>query len=153
MQSRIVFSVLSLTLVFLLSSCIAYQDVKFLGMQGYNVQRLDQKGMEVEISIKVHNPNNYKISIVNADLDLFVNKKYLGKAKVRKNIVLPANSTGTHQVNLSAKFNKQSAAALVGMASLFSSRSVNLGLKGTLTGKVKMIRKKVDLDITRPIRW
>jgi len=91
-------------LLFGASSCITYEDVDFRGLKNVSVNHINQEGASIAITVRVHNPNNYKIKITRSDLDLFLNGRNVGKAQIDQKVVLKANSTSDYSFNVEASF-------------------------------------------------
>ena len=105
----ILFSFLALSLW--LVSC-SYQEVKVIGIEGVKVKNVSAKGIELEATIQISNPNNYKISIVGSDLDLFIKNKKVGKAKITKKVVIHKNSNETHLLTIKSSFKEAAGGAV-----------------------------------------
>ena len=58
---------------FTLYSCIEYKDVEVIDVSDIRVKSLTTSVVEIEFKMQVNNPNNYKISVVDSDLELFIN--------------------------------------------------------------------------------
>lgn len=137
----------------LLSSCLKYEEVKVLGVEDVAVKKFSAKGVELEISVKIKNPNNYKISIVSSDLDLYVNRNKAGKATIMDKIVIPKHSEEIHRFIVQANYKEVMAGLKGGIFSILTGGSVPLRIKGKITAKAKMLRKSFDVDITKKVSF
>ena len=140
---RYVIAVLSI--LFLFSGCIKYEEVEMKSVEDITVKKFSGKGLTCEITAIVMNPNNYKISIVDSDFDVFINNKFMGKAKIQEKIVLPKNSESEHTFTVKTKV-KSLASSFGSLISIMLTGKMNLRIKGEIKAKAKMISKKVPVE-------
>lgn len=140
---------------FMLSSLFScfYKDVEIVRLENAFVKKFSSRGIEAEVFLKVKNPNNYDISIVNSDLDIFINEKSVGKAKISEKITFPKKSEKVHRFMIQSDFDKIGSGLLATLASVIMNQSVNLGIKGDITAKAIMISKKVKVDIRENVGY
>lgn len=137
----------------MLSSCLKYEEVKVLGVEDVAVKKFSAKSVELEVSVKIKNPNNYKIKIVGSDLDLFVNGNKSGKAKILDKIVIPKHSEEVHTFIVQANYKEVMAGLKGGIFSILTGGAVPLRIKGKITAKAKMLRKSFEVDITEKVSF
>ena len=137
--------------LFMLVGCLSYEDVEIVRVVDTNVKSFSAQGAEVEVTLQISNPNNYKITISNFDLDIFLNDSKLGKAIVSKNIVLPKKSNEQHTITIKLKGKNLTAAAMPAMLSAAMGGRIKLSAKGTVKAKAKMISKKVPIEFSENI--
>jgi len=141
---------LFLCLLFVFSSCLSYTDVEVIEIKDIKLVEFSSKGMVVDIDVQIKNPNNYKISVVNTDLNISLNRRNMGKAEIKGGLVLQKNSTNIHKITA-----KLSGKQLGGAMSLLLSSALGnpmvIGIKGSITAKAKLLRKKIDVDFTESI--
>jgi hypothetical protein len=138
--------------LFLLSgSACSYQEVVFKGVEDVSVQRMDGKGMALVVNASVENPNNYRIQVKDPDVDVFLNDLYLGKAVLDETVTLEKRSTRTYAVPLHASFDGNGSTALVALMGAALSGKGLLKVKGTVTGRVGLFRKKYPFEQERTI--
>lgn len=148
----IIFSYLILTLVLsVLVGCLSYEEVKVVRVVGTDVKSFSMEGAEVDITLQISNPNNYKITISNFNLDIFINGTKIGKADVASRVVLAKNSNENHTINMKLKKGGLSAGAMPALLSAAMGGRMQLRAKGTIKAKAKMISKKVPIDFTENI--
>ena len=126
----------------LLAGCMSYSDVELVGVQGAQVTRLDASGIAATVTVQVHNPNNYKISVMDPDMDLYVNDVAMGKATLDSTIVLARNSTQTYTIPLHATLANGQSNLLPLLMTAALGGSVKLGVKGTVVGKAGLFLRK-----------
>ena len=143
--------IITLFVALLLGSCIKYEQVEVIGVEDVTMNKFSTSGVEVEISIRVNNPNNYKITIVNSDLDIYVKGKRAGKAKITNRIVIPKNSRDVHKIKVKANYNELMGALTGNILGLLTGGSTELRIKGEITAKAKMLRKKFPVDFKKRV--
>ncbi|MCI5055186.1 MAG: LEA type 2 family protein [Flavobacteriales bacterium] len=139
---------LPLSLCLLLVSCITYEDVEMLGLEDIKMKEFSTSGVEAIVSMKVKNPNNYKISIVNSDLDLFINGSKLGKAVIKDKIVIKKDRTEVYSFTVGAK---PSGGILGSLLSMAFSKNVKVGVKGKVKARAFMVSKSFDVDVEQNV--
>ena len=132
---------LLLTLLLSLSSCLSYKQVELVDVTNIQVDRMDAKGIALRVDALVDNPNNYRIQVLDPDVDLFVNDKFIGKGILDTALVLSKNSRQVYSIPLHAEL-QGGALLMVLMSGVFGGNEVKLAAKGTVVGKVGLLRKR-----------
>ena len=113
--------------VLLLAACGKPKPPQYLG---YNNVRLEKAGLASNIvaaDIKFYNPNPYALKLKEADLDVYVNGKLIGKSRTDSLITLPGRDSSAVPLRMQA-----AAKDLLGiMAQLVLDPNVRLRVKGT----------------------
>lgn len=134
----------------LVSGCMHYNEVKLLGVQGAQLTRLDGKGLSVVVLAEVSNPNKYKISLSDPDVDLYLNDRLVGKAMLDSTVVLAANTTRTYRVPLHTDFpqGENLLPMLLGGA---LSGSMKVGAKGSIVAKARLLHKRFPFEAEQQV--
>ena len=135
----------------LLTSCISYEDVEITRVVSTDVKKYSSESMEVEIVLQINNPNDYKISITNSDLDLFLNNSEIGKATIKGKIVIPKKSNEGHRFTVKLNNKDLAAKTMPVILSAALGGSVKLKVNGYIKVRAKMIGKKVPVEFTENI--
>src|SRR4051812_37529696 len=118
-----------ITLVILaLSACHTPKDLVYLGVQNFNAGKVGLKQTVLSMDVQLYNPNNYKLKLKHADLDLFINNNRLGKINLNGKIPVPHLDTFMLPVTLDVDI----AHALPNMLQLAFSSEVNVKLTGSV---------------------
>ena len=64
-------------MVFGLSGCF-YQDLEVLAVDDFSQVRLSLDGMQAQMDVDVFNPNSYAVTVMEADVKLYVNQEVVG---------------------------------------------------------------------------
>lgn len=141
---------LCVSLIFF-GSCMIYKDVELVGVKNVKLNQFSLKGIEAEVSLRVKNPNGYKITIVDSDLDIILNGKPFGKAKIKENVVLKKKSDEVHKITIKSKVGSVAQGALSSLLGLLTQKAVNVRLKGDIKAKALVISKKIPIDIEEKV--
>jgi len=143
---------LLLTLLLSLSSCLSYKQVELVDVTNIHVDRMDAKGIALRVDALVDNPNNYRIQVLDPDVDLFVNDKFIGKGILDTALVLSKNSRQIYRIPLHAEL-QGGALLMVLMSGVFGGNEVKLAAKGTVVGKVGLLRKRFPFVFEERVRY
>ncbi len=110
------------------------------------IEKLDKDGIEIRATMKVYNPNNYKIKVQSTDADLFLDGRQAGKAKLLDKVVIPANFDDFVNVRVRTDFTAGSLQLIPIILGASVKRSVNLEVKGTAKARTFIIGKKFDFE-------
>jgi len=135
-------------LAFLFSSCMEFEEVKFKGIQNVKLPKFDNKEMLINLTLKLENPNNYKIKIKPSHVDVYIEEKMMGTIYLDKKVVLKKRQENAYTTQL--RVNLQDGAFLSLMKYVVMPK-VSIRFKGRVKGSVYGISKKVDIDQTRLI--
>jgi len=134
-------------ILLVISACFSYEEVTIVEFAVVDFKELSADGITVDISAQIRNPNNYKITVVKTNLLLSLNGINLGKANVRSKLVLPKNSNEVHKITVTLK-GSQLETALPSILLSALGGQMNMRIKGTVTAKARLLRKKIDVDFT-----
>jgi LEA14-like dessication related protein len=149
LKNRIVFPAIFFFLLLILSSCFKYRDVNVVGVTDVKLQNVSLEKVDVLITLQVQNPNNYKISIVDGDMQVYVKGVKLGNAVIKNNVVLPKKSDMKHDILISGTPSQMSIAAIPTLMGLMGkNKSVPIKIKGEIKARAKGISKKFPVDFS-----
>ena len=143
-MTRFLVALLSIALF---SGCTNYSEVELLGVRDAQLTRFDAKGLAAVVTVEVHNPNPFRIKVMDPDVDLYVNDIALGKAMLDSTIVLLPNSTQLYTVPLHTTFTNGQSGLLPLLLTSALSGSMKLGVKGTVVGKARSLRKRFPFEV------
>ncbi|MGV3638390.1 MAG: LEA type 2 family protein [Flavobacteriales bacterium] len=143
---------LALALVSSATSCTTYEQVELKDITNIQVDRMDAKGIAVRVNALVHNPNNYRIQVLDPDVDLYVNDKFIGKGILDSTLILEKNSTNVYTVPMHAEL-QGGALLMVLMSGVFNGNQVKLAAKGTVVGKVGLLRKRFPFEFEERVSY
>lgn len=137
--------------LFLFSSC-SYQDIEVTNFSNYQVKNANKEGFDLHVDLTIENPNNYKMTMKWATLDVYLNDKYIGKTTISENLTLPKKSTQKHPVVLRTTYDETFQGNLLNLiGSALFGRGLELKVKGELKGSVFLFSKKYPIEHTEKI--
>jgi LEA14-like dessication related protein len=141
-------------LVTVFFSCRAPQMITISKVEGSKILKLDQTGIEMEVSLRIKNPNRIGFNIYrSSNLNATVNGLDLGRLKIGKRIHIGANSDDVHTFTLSSDFSKMGIADLPKLLTLGKSKSATIGIKGNLKVGKFFYKKSFDVDRTEKVSF
>ncbi|MDD2633902.1 MAG: LEA type 2 family protein [Bacteroidales bacterium] len=144
-------SIIVLTLFLGLASC-SVQNVVISNPSGVEAEELNLKAIKLKVFIPIENPNNFSFKIKNANLDLLVNGRDVGKIKKLDKVKIPANSKDIYPVSFEIS-PKEALTNVLYLVGELKGRKPGLEIKGTVTvakfGVFKRIKVNHKQDIGR----
>jgi LEA14-like dessication related protein len=134
------------SLLFLLSSCLEFDDVKFKGIESVKFPKIDQKEILIDLNLKLDNPNNYKIKIKPSVLDVYIGGKLMGKVKIDEKFVIKRKQENSYSTQLICTLEDGVLFSLMKFATM---TEISVRFKGRVKGTVYGISKKIDIDETK----
>lgn len=145
-------NIIILTLSVTLFSCIKYEDVQLLKVTNIRINSLTAQKIEVGVDMQIVNPNNYKISIVDSDLELFLKGKKIGTAHIIDKIELPKKSDQIHEIAIATDLKDMLGGAIPVILSLMLEESVELQVKGEIKAQAKAFSKSFPIDFKERVK-
>ncbi|HRO39701.1 MAG TPA: LEA type 2 family protein [Flavobacteriales bacterium] len=140
-----------LLLALLCTGCMNYSEVELVGVRNARLTRLDAQGLSATITVEVNNPNNYRITLADPDVDLYLNDEVVGKAVLDSAVVLAPKSVALYDVPLRATFTQGKGNPLPLLLGSALGGGLKLGAKGTVVGKARGLRKRFPFEAEQPI--
>ncbi len=135
----------------LLTSCFDYEDVEFKGMEGFKIEDRTADNIKVRLDLRVENPNTYNIKIKKSTLDVYINGKYLGEAKMMNDIKLKKKTEDVYPIYMKTDGRKVLQTALGSLGSIFGGGNITVRIKGDIKAKVYGIGKTFPIDVEEPV--
>ena len=131
------------------AACTSYEDVVLHDVTDIEVTRFDGKGVAMRVEAVIENPNRYRISAVDPDVDLFLNGTLIGKGLLDSAIVLEKRSTQTYSIPMRAELKDGSAMMLL-LAGMMGGE-MEFSAKGTIAGQAGIIKKRFPFELNETI--
>ncbi|PKP46163.1 MAG: hypothetical protein CVT95_07415 [Bacteroidetes bacterium HGW-Bacteroidetes-12] len=131
---------------FFLSSCIQYKEVKVIQIQRVGVKSFSITEINFFVNIQIENPNNYKISITDGDLDLYIKDKKIGKTILQNKLILPKKSNEIHEILISTPLKDALSGTTPFILGIIGKKNVLIHVQGEIKAKAKGIVKKIPVD-------
>lgn len=141
-----------LLLIASFSSCIQYKEVEMVKVTDVGIKKFNTEGVEVEVAMQIKNPNKYKISIVDSDLELFVKGKRIGTANIENKITLPKKSNQIHRFLIKSSLKDMGSSLFPILMGVLGGKAIELHIKGDVKAKAKGISKRFPVDIKEKVK-
>ncbi len=135
------------------SGCLSYEEVTFKGVTNVELSRMDAGGVAARVTVTLDNPNNYRIHVLDPNVDLFLNEVYIGKAVLDSNLVLDKKSSKDYPVPLHATFDDHGTQAMGAMLAAALTGKATLKAKGSIVGKAFLLRKRFPFEEEHEFEW
>lgn len=129
-----------------LSSCMDFEMIKFLGVDGFEMPKMDNREIWLNLKLKIDNPNKFGIKIKPSDIAVFVKDQKMGVVHLDKKIKFKKKREGIYETKL--KINLEDG-AFFSMMKLAQEAEFPVRFVGKLKGSVYGITKKIDFDQTK----
>jgi len=132
--------------------CMTYKEVEIIEVTDVSLKQFTAKGVEVEVAMQIKNPNNYNISIVDSDLELFAKGSRVGIAKVEKKITLLKKSNQIHRFIIKASLKDLGIGAIPLAMSVLGGEPIDIHIKGDIKAKAKGVGKRFPVDFKKTVK-
>lgn len=137
--------------VVIFSSCGSIEPLSISKVESVNIENYSSGELSLKLSVKVKNPNNLKFKIKDNHLDLVLNGKEIGTAKVKETIIIQKHSDDSHVFFVDATLSKMAFAGIPGLLGIISGKPVELKIKGNVKIKTLGLSKKYPIEIIEKI--
>jgi LEA14-like dessication related protein len=136
--------------VVMMPSCKLYTDVEFNGVKSTKFDRFDRQGITCSITVEIYNPNPYKISLLDSDVQLSMEGQKLGHVQLPSTAELEAESKTL--LTMICVAPPESIPAIAGGAiGLIFKKDLMVEGKGTLRAKALLISKTFPVEFQQRI--
>lgn len=129
--------------VSLFTSCITVKPVEVTKVESVKLVDKTLSNAKVEVTLKINNPNKFKIKVKEYDLEGLINGKSIGKLNIDKKLVIAKKSEKDYTITVGADLSKATGV----LAGLMIAKAGVINLKGDLKVKVFIIKKKIPIDV------
>lgn len=140
-----------LIVVSLLSSCMVYKDVEVKEVLDLRVLEFNSNGVECEIFLSVFNPNGYKITLTESQINLLFEGMQLGEVHLKEKLVIPKKAQSTIALKCEAKLENLEALTGNVISLLFKSEYLMEG-NGHIRGKAMLVSKRVPVEFKKTLK-
>lgn len=141
-----------LVLLFSFAGCMEYKEVEMVKVVDFGVKEVTTESVIFQVSMQIKNPNNYKISIVDSDLDLYVKGNKSGKVELKDKVVLAKKSNEVHSFVFKTDFKNFTADPLSILGMVMGGDQIEIEVKGDIKAKAKGLSKKFPVQFKENIK-
>ncbi len=140
-----------LVLMASLSSCKLYEEVKVSDVQDVIIGDVTSDGVEAQIYFEIENPNWYKMTLKESNIEVYVEGKYFGVIDQFDEIIIPKHSKTTQVLRVKA--SSKALNDLIGNAlKLFFQNELKLEARGYVVGKALLVKKRIDVKVVESVK-
>jgi len=134
--------------MFLFTSCEVYKNINIEAFENLKVSKMEGREIDLELILRVENPNFYAVKLKDIAVSLFVNNKTIGNLKLNKNRKIKRKSTKIYSFPVHLKLEE---GILLKMVQFALQRKVEVNLKGKVKGSVFGINQTETVDVVKSI--
>lgn len=134
--------------IFLLSSCLEFEDLEFNGMNDPKFEKIENKIISLTLGIKVHNPNRFSIKIKPSQLDVFVEEELMGKAFLDEKVKLIKKKEDLYEIPLRIELED---GVLLKLVRLSLKSKIKIRISGKVKCSIYGVSKKIEINETKEI--
>ncbi|MEJ6682213.1 MAG: LEA type 2 family protein [Flavobacteriales bacterium] len=134
------------------SSCNIYKDIETQEVSDIRITKMFDKGIFAELDIRVFNPNNFKVSIVAVDGDIYLNDKNVGNTQLRKKVILGKKSNEIHTIKIEGDYTDMRGVLLQTLIGGLFSQSMNIKVEGSMKGKALLLGKSFYFEVDQDVK-
>ncbi|MEO0404448.1 MAG: hypothetical protein AAF193_06220, partial [Bacteroidota bacterium] len=101
--------------------------------------------VEAEVELVLNNPNWYRVTLLESDVDVFINGKEVGKLTLKEKVILPNKTLSTRIITMSGDYEEISTSFLENLLTLLFSSTAKFEVIGTMKGRALLISRKVAI--------
>lgn len=116
---------LAIVAIITLTSCANPKDLVYQDVKNFRLLEMSMSP-KVGMDVQFYNPNTFGMTMKDADIDLYLNGKMVGKAKLAETYNVPANDTFLLPVNLTADLQQ----VLPNALAILANNTIDVELKG-----------------------
>jgi LEA14-like dessication related protein len=130
--------------------CKIYQDVEVKEVTNVALKEMNTSGLTADVYMTLENPNWYKLTLIESDIDIFLEGKKVGNLALTQPLVIPKKSRSTQVMTVNTSLSNMDQ-VLGSVFTLMFKEEFELSGKGYITGKGMFVRKKVDVQFKETI--
>lgn len=149
---KITFYISILILTISTIGCMSYKEVEVIEVTEVGVKEFTAKGVEIEVAMQIKNPNNYNISIVDSDLELFAKGNRVGTANIENKVTLPKKSNQIHRFIITSSFKDMGSSIFPILMNVLGGGAIDVQIKGDIKAKAKGVGKRFPVDFKEKVK-
>ena len=123
-----------------------------LGVQNFKVGEIKDGKINVILTVKINNPNRYKIKVKKTALDLIIEDKNIGQAFMKEDVIIEKSKEKNYSFTVQADYKTLSKSAMGIVQKALFQKTINVQVKGKVKAVVRGIfSKKMDVNVKKDI--
>ena len=136
--------------VFTFTSCEIYKDVKVKRVEEFDLSEFTNNHVAAVLRIGLENPNPYKITLYESDLELRIDGNVAGTLTLAEPVVLGPKSAQVYDVKVFTNITDEEGLLGNALALMFKDEII-LEASGYVQAKGLGVKKMVPFSFTKPI--
>ncbi len=141
-----------ITLISLIIVACSLKPVTVQKVDGLNINSANMNEIEVALTLKIDNPNNYAITVKKIDLNVNAGGIDLGRVLVEQKVKIPAKSVTSQTFNFKVNLSQLGAAAIPAGLALLSKGNLQLKANGKIRAKAFLISKNFEVNFSDAVK-
>jgi LEA14-like dessication related protein len=130
--------------------CKPYQSLTIEEPQTVKIKSATFNNMSLDISLPIHNPNFYPIKAKKLHAKVYINENAVGTITNTETIKIPANSNKVHNLEIDIDYSDIFDSGF-SLRKILKEKNLVLNLRGTLTVKSFLMKRKIEFDKSKSI--
>lgn len=144
-------SLLPVCLFMLLLNSCDVKPVEIVSIDGVKINKINEQGVEIDITVTLKNPNNMRFTVTGADLVGDLNGISLGDIKLENKVRIPRNSEKSHTFRVSSSVANILAGGISSVISAFTKGAPTVKIKGDLKVRSWLMTRRFPIEFTKKI--
>ncbi len=137
-------------LILLSAGCTKIEEIEVGEIEHFEFIGFGEKGIELELHVPVDNPNAFRVRLVDADIDVFLNNRQLGKITEMGDVVIQGRSSAVYPLNVNIDIEDFSGGRVAIMRFLFE-RSATVTVEGKIKFRAFLVPRTLEVKETVPL--
>jgi len=145
-MTYIIITLIALLIVALLSSCISIKTIEYRTVDNFEISKMSANP-EFKFDVKLFNPNGIGARVKALDMEVFVDGKRMAGVSFDETVKIKANSEFIVPITGETSLIDLVKLIPTGLGSLLGNKTIPINIKGEVTIKKFIFRKKLKFDI------
>ncbi len=132
--------------LFPIAGCGTFKEVQVTEISGVKILKISDKGIDLEMGMKIKNPNTYAFTVYPSSFDIKLAGTDLGTANLLEKEKVKANSEDVHTFKITTTFDKLLEGGIASLIGLFGKKHAEIEIKGNLRVGRFIFRKSIPID-------
>jgi LEA14-like dessication related protein len=130
--------------------CKDYQQVVCTGVKGFNINKINQQGLDANVILGIKNPNQTSFSIYKSEFEIKYGGLNLGKAVLAKKVHINANTEEAYSFNLKSNLKDVNLIEVMGL--LLNGGKGMMEVKGDIVAGKFFFKKRFPVNVSERIK-
>lgn len=125
-------------------SC-SFQELEISHFKNFQILEFKDNVLTLKADVVINNPNTMRLKITDADFDLKINEKVVGRLTQIDKLVLPPRTKNEYPVKAKFELNKLEN-GIFSLIQIVNRRDAKISVTGSVVGKSFLYRKSFDFN-------